>query len=119
LVKRILGFGAAFETMLGMGSIDAEPAHVQSRVGQPDGGDGKKSLSLLPAPNLITHANVMTAKFNFNCKLFFTSRWKDWGHDSGRKALTEKWIAQQQHGTARDEYGKLVFFSFFYFEKQS
>lgn len=33
-----------------------------------NGGDGKKSLSLFPKENLLTRANVMTVKFNFNCK---------------------------------------------------
>jgi len=32
-----------------------------------DGGDGKRSLSLVPQENLLTNANVMTVKFNFNC----------------------------------------------------
>jgi hypothetical protein len=39
-----------------------------------NGGDGKKSLSLLPKENILTRANVMTVKFNFNCKSMFT----DW-----------------------------------------
>lgn len=30
--------------------------------------DGKKSLSLLPKENLLTHSNVMTIKFNYNCE---------------------------------------------------
>jgi len=36
-----------------------------------NGGDGKRSLSLLPKENLLTRANVMTVKFNFNCKSKF------------------------------------------------
>jgi hypothetical protein len=36
-----------------------------------NGGDGKRSLSLLPKENLLTRANVMTVKFNFNCKSSF------------------------------------------------
>jgi hypothetical protein len=33
-----------------------------------NGGDNKRSLSLLPKENLITRANLMTVKFKFNCK---------------------------------------------------
>lgn len=53
-----------------------------------DGGDNKRSLSLLPKENLFTRANVMTVKFAFNCKSALLD-WPGIGTSFGMVELTK------------------------------